>query len=279
MIDSQKILSIPTLNTDEFYRIISAKNFSDSDAKEWVLNHQLFALQSSLLYIFFIFGIKYVMQNREPFKLSLPLNIWNAFLALFSICGTFMLLPEFMETLRERGFRASYCKAFGFTSGLGGLWVWLFIVSKLLELIDTIFLVLRKRPLIFLHWYHHVMTLMYSFYSYPETPGFNRWGILMNFFVHSFMYSYYFFRSINARVPAGMAKFITSLQILQFSISLALLADLGFKLDKDCDIEWHIYRFALFMEITYLLLFINFFFRAYIFGGGKAKYKIAKKVQ
>lgn len=45
MIDSQKILSIPTLNTDEFYRIISAKNFSDSDAKEWVLNHQLFALQ------------------------------------------------------------------------------------------------------------------------------------------------------------------------------------------------------------------------------------------
>lgn len=47
-----------------------------------------------------------------------------------------------------------------------------------------------------------------------------------------FFSSYYFFRSINARVPAGMAKFITSLQILQFSISLALLADLGFKLDK-----------------------------------------------
>jgi len=37
--------------------------------------------------------------------------------------------------------------------GATGLWVQLFILSKIPELIDTFFIVQRKRPLIFLHWY------------------------------------------------------------------------------------------------------------------------------
>jgi len=34
-----------------------------------------------------------------------------------------------------------------------GFWTWLFVLSKLPELGDTIFIVLRKQPLIFLHWW------------------------------------------------------------------------------------------------------------------------------
>lgn len=72
------------------------------------------------------------------------------------------------------------------------------------ELMDTIFVVLRKRPLMFLHWYHHVLTMIYAFFSYPLTPGFNRWGIYLNFFVHAFMYRQGF-KSIHASVDSHLA--------------------------------------------------------------------------
>jgi len=45
---------------------------------------------------------------------------------------------------------------------------WAFCFSKLPELIDTVFIVLRKQPLIFLHWYHHASVLIYCWFSYQD---------------------------------------------------------------------------------------------------------------
>ena len=45
---------------------------------------------------------------------------------------------------------------------VSGFWATMFVLSKVPELGDTIFIVLRKQPLIFLHWYHHATVLVYS---------------------------------------------------------------------------------------------------------------------
>jgi len=260
--------------------ILTGENFTDTVAKEWVQERQPLALQAAFAYVILIFSIKRFMKNREPFQLTIPLNIWNFLLAAFSIMGTIKLTPEFVETISQLGLTGSYCKIAKFTEGTNGYWTWLFIVSKLVELVDTQFLVLRKRPLMFLHWYHHVLTLIYAFYSYPHSPGFNRWGIYMNFFVHAFMYSYYFLRSMKIRVPGVVAQFITTIQIVQFIFGCSILAHLGVLIygqGVQCDFEPKVFLLASFMNITYLALFINFFLKSYVFGGGKDKYRADKK--
>jgi elongation of very long chain fatty acids protein 6 len=257
-------------------KIARADKFDESAAKEFVQDHFYLTLQISLAYVFVVFGTKFLMRNREPFGLFVPLNIWNFILAVFSIIGTLKLTPEFFSTVYNRGFQESYCHVGEFTSGENGYWVWLFIVSKMFELLDTVFLVLRKRPLMFLHWYHHILTMVYAFFSYPLTPGFNRWGIYLNFFVHAFMYSYYFLRSMKIHVPGVVAKFITTIQIWQFIISVGVLVHLGILIylqNIQCDFNPRIFVMATFMDVTYLILFINFFLQAYVLRGGKSKYK------
>jgi len=260
----------------EFFRILTAEKFPEEDAKQWVDQHFYLTFQVSTLYVLFVFGTKFLMRNRRPFDLFVPLNAWNLFLAVFSIMGIVNLTPEFFDTLFNSGFQNSYCKVQNFTAGKNGYWVWLFIVSKMFELVDTVFLVLRKRPLMFLHWYHHVLTMIYAFYSYPMSPGFNRWGIYLNYSVHAFMYSYYFLRSMKISVPGFVAKFITTSQIAQFVISVTILIHLGFLIFAkriECDFDHRVFAFAVFMDTTYLILFVNFFLQAYVFRGGKAKYK------
>ncbi|CAI4228442.1 unnamed protein product [Auanema sp. JU1783] len=266
-VDTKKFISLATHG---------GTNFPEKEGRKWVADHFDLTIQASILYVVVVFGTKFFMRNRQPFALFVPLNIWNFILAAFSIIGTIKLAPDFFGTIQNKGLTNSYCYAYDFTKGENGYWVWLFIVSKLFELTDTVFLVLRKRPLMFLHWYHHILTLIYAFYSHPSTPGFNRYGIFLNFFVHAFMYSYYFLRSMKIRVPGIIAKFITSIQILQFIISCAVLAHIGVLVyiqGVKCDFDTNVFYLASFMDITYLLLFINFFLQSYVLRGGKAKYQ------
>ena len=75
-----------------------------------------------------------------------------------------------------------------------------YLVPKILfqvpELGDTIFIVLRKQKLIFLHWYHHITVLIYCWYSFSQYTAPARWFVVMNFVVHSIMYTYYAFRAL-----------------------------------------------------------------------------------
>lgn len=95
-------------------------------------------------------------------------------------------------------------------------WAWAFVLSKVMELGDTIFIVLRKQPLIFLHWYHHITVLLYSWYSYSEYIAPSRWYITINFLIHSFMYTYYGLKALRYRIPKPVAVGITSLQVRIF---------------------------------------------------------------
>lgn len=71
------------------------------------------------------------------------------------------------------------------TSSVTAHWYLFFALSKFTELGDTVFLVLRKRPLTFLHCYHHCSVMVYTFNAGAEHLACGRWFMWMNLTVCS----------------------------------------------------------------------------------------------
>merc|ERR1719264_2115745 len=65
---------------------------------------------------------------------------------------------------------------------------------------------------------NHVTVLIYCWYSFSEYTAPARWFVVMNFIVHSIMYSYYALRAMRYRPPKAVAMLITSLQLLQMVV-------------------------------------------------------------
>ncbi|VDD97023.1 unnamed protein product [Enterobius vermicularis] len=103
-------------------------------------------------------------EHRKPRQLRIPLCLWNASLAIFSIFATFRFGEEFFYTVGGHPFRHTVCYSINPT-GPASFWACAFALSKVAELGDTFFVVMRKKPLIFLHWYHHAVVLVYSWNS------------------------------------------------------------------------------------------------------------------
>lgn len=148
---------------------------------------------------------------------------------------------------------------------VSGFWTWMFTLSKVPELGDTIFIVLRKQNLIFLHWYHHITVLLFTWYSYGQHISPARWYICMNYLVHSIMYSYYAARALGFRVPKQLAMIITSSQIIQMVVG-CYVTYYGYAKAQQgvfCQIPEGTAKLGLIMYGSYFVLFANFFVNSY----------------
>lgn len=159
---------------------------------------------------------------------------------------------------------------------MSGFWSWLFVLSKLPELGDTIFIVLRKQPLIFLHWYHHITVLLYTWFSYVEFTSSARWFIVMNYSVHSMMYTYYACRAMGYRPPTTVSMFITASQLTQMFVGCFInYTTYGYLKTggpQSCRVSKLNVSLSSAMYFSYLVLFGRFFYNAYINkskGGGR----------
>ncbi|CAJ1020119.1 putative GNS1/SUR4 family [Leishmania utingensis] len=151
--------------------------------------------------------------------------------------------------------------------GIPGLLCLAFILSKIPEMLDTAFLIFQKKPVIFLHWYHHVTVMLYCWHGWITLTSSGLWFAAMNFFVHTIMYFYYFVAACGyGKYVRPIAPLITFLQIMQMVIG-SLIAVYVFYMDQlgdGCDCSSSNTRLALIMYVSYLLLFSHFFRSRYI---------------
>ena len=179
-----------------------------------------------IVYLSLCYYGTYYMKSRKSLNILNQLAIWNLLLAIFSVYGTIRVVPHFLLKLSDKTFEESVCDSAAtyFGAGAAGLSVQLFILSKIPELFDTAFIILRKKPLIFLHWYHHITVLLYCWNSYVTESGAGIYFVAMNYTVHAIMYTYYYLHAIK-RLPNWFQSWIvTTLQILQMIVGTCIVS-------------------------------------------------------
>jgi len=233
---------------------------------EWQRDHRVSSVYASLIYVLTIYAGQKLMKNRPKFELRGALIVWNLILSVFSAFGMVYLANHFFYLLRDYGFHASVCFPTLTNSDPNCvLWGLLFIFSKFLELGDTVFIVLRKQPILFLHWYHHVTVLMFCSFASIHGNAPALVFALMNFTVHSFMYFYYALKAARVRIPRFISMILTTLQISQMMVGLYVAVHCyRVKSAGDyCGVPYSTLNAAFLMYFSYWVLFLRFFYDSY----------------
>ena len=172
-------------------------------------------------YLLVVLGGQQVMRHFPAVPahwLRLPFLLHNLLLSLGSLILLVLYLERTIPFLMSHGVHPTLCSFKVYY--LVEMYHIINYYFKYWEFIDTFFLVIKKKKLMFLHVYHHMATaaLCYSQIKY-ETPV--SWVVItMNLAVHVIMYGYYAMATLGIRCP--WKKWITTGQIIQFVIDVAV---------------------------------------------------------
>lgn len=213
----------------------------------------------SIIYLLGInIGVNY-MKNREPFKIAPYIFVYNLYQCILNAWTVYMMVLEVYSNpwftsmwgntpqIGSSGFRISYL-------------VWVHYNNKYIELLDTLWMILRKKnnQISFLHCYHHVL-LIWAWYLCIkiESGGDCYFGATVNSFIHVIMYGYYTMALLN--IPCPWKKWITNCQMLQFAACLTHSIYVIYKGNMPIALPLA----QGFVMINMLILFGNFYAKSY----------------
>lgn len=211
------------------------------------------------IYLFYVLkiGPRY-MKNRKPFNLQKFIRCYNIF--------QIIACTYFVTWSYNRGFRISDAwtciKNRTEDRELLELYTcnWNFLLLRLIELIETVVFVLRKKQnqVSTLHVYHHISTasILWLFLKY----GTNEMGVYacaLNCLVHIVMYIYYFltsFKRFSDRLKI-VKPIITIIQLIQLVL---IFGNTVVALSPSCD-NTKLYYIQIFNMIVLIGFFAKFY--------------------
>jgi fatty acid elongase 2 len=241
------------------------------------------------LYYTVIFGGQYLFKknNWTAWKLNFLFQFHNLMLTLISLTLLVLMVEQLVPVLYKHGLFFAICDAKAWTPRLVTLY-YLNYLTKYLEFVDTLFLVVKRKKIIFLHSYHHGATALLCYTQLTGKTAISWVPIALNLGVHVVMYWYYFLAARGIRV--WWKQWITNFQITQFVLDLGFIYYASFvKITHDwgifgCDATQCINCVGTTLATwagvaiisSYLVLFVLFYIEIYITKGKKAR--VVKRV-
>lgn len=175
----------------------------------------------TIVYLSMVYFGPKLMKDREEFKIKPYIFTYNLYQCILNIwCVAAMAYEVYTNPI----FPYPWGNVFvtGAPSFRISFLVWVHYNNKFVELLDTLWMVLRKKndQISFLHCYHHVLLIWAWFLCCRvQLGGDTYFGSMVNSFIHIIMYGYYTLALLN--VPCPWKRWITNCQMLQFALVLS----------------------------------------------------------
>ncbi|BES94906.1 elongation of very long chain fatty acids protein [Nesidiocoris tenuis] len=207
-----------------------------------------------------------LMKDREPFQLRRSMIVYNA---IQVVTNGWIVYTAVVHIWMNPAFNW-VCQGPDPTGDMHYLVVhlsYLYYLTKIVDLTDTIFMVLRKkdRQISFLHRYHHVMMCLGSWIGLCFIGSGSQLALFgtLNCFVHTVMYSYYLLTILKPEYSSSSFKRrITELQLTQFAI-IFFHAVSGFFIPNCTFPKWAI-ALLIPQDVFMFALFWDFYVKAYL---------------
>ncbi|XP_055904994.1 elongation of very long chain fatty acids protein 7-like [Eupeodes corollae] len=242
-------------------------HYSDPRTKDYFLAQNPFIpLALIVLYLQFVrnWGPR-LMKDRPAFNLDKVLIVYNA-AQIFLSARLFYLASKYAYVFGNYSY---ICEPVDYSDNpvalIAAKEVHNYYLLKLLDLMDTVFFVLRKkqRQVSFLHIYHHIGMVIAVWVGVRFLPGGQVLFIgFANTFVHIVMYSYYLAAVFDDSSRIWWKKYITLLQLFQFgiiTIQWALMV-----LAPPCGFPKVLALIFLPQNLFMTAMFLDFYYKAYV---------------
>ncbi|VDI18413.1 fatty acid elongase 3 [Mytilus galloprovincialis] len=203
-------------NVRHFYHLAMSKG--DPRVNDWLLMET--PIPVVIIFVSYLLMVKFgpkLMEHRKPLQFHNVLIAYNLFMVLLSA----YMFYEFLMSAVLAGYSIR-CQPVDYSNNPIAIRMakvcWLYFFSKIIEILDTIFFILRKKDqqITFLHVYHHSTMLLNWWLGVKYIAGGQSFFLaLLNTFVHILMYGYYGLSALGPHVQKYLwwKKYITKLQL------------------------------------------------------------------
>lgn len=268
---------LDAINTCSVYELYGFRGNFCTWQWSWTIDTNEAVLFQLFLWLVYAVSVKlvqlYVGAQGKPYKpprwLDSAKYIHNIALSLVSFwMFAVIIYKTAVEDGRFNSWHDMSCRMTPMTSWYGFA-QFIFLVSKIWEWVDTYFLVLSGKKVIWLHWFHHMTTFTMAAVTHNFPSGGFTW---INCIIHFVMYLHY------ASPQRWARPFITSSQLTQFVIVMTIHT-YGLLNPVTCYDMTGVMRewwYCIGVVAIYFVMFSAFFIEEYVSNSNKKK--AAKKI-